>query len=290
MGPAKTTAKQSARRCREVETYHRLPDHLPPICLPVRAGTAEGFREWYRSREQRKDGAISHLGDRISIDLGPGLVCLTIPTSATTLDGFRAWATSDEFPRQGRISFLGDEIFIDMSPEELETHNKVKTAVTVRLGTLCDELDLGEFYSDRTLLSNDKGGLSYEPDAIFVRWKTFESGRVELVSWTEEEGRFLELHGTPDWVMEIVSRSNMLKDTVEKRDRNYRAGIPEYWLIDAMDEDIAFQLLTRRRSGYVAVTPRGGWYKSRVFPASFRLERERNRLGRWKYQLLVKRT
>jgi hypothetical protein len=33
-----------------------------------------------------------------------------------------------------------------------------------------------------------------------------------------------------------------------------------------------------------------GWHKSRVFPASFRLERRRNRADRWKYRLQVKRT
>jgi len=64
-----------------------------------------------------------------------------------------------------------------------------------------------------------------------------------------------------------------------------RAGIPEYWLIDAQLGEVSFQVLRRQQNRYVAVGPRGGWNRATVFGRSFRLERRKNRLGRWAYSL-----
>jgi Uma2 family endonuclease len=270
----------------EPGVLERLPD-VPPVRVPASAGTPSGFAAWAASSQAPRHARLSYLDGTLCIDLGPGEFLLRMPASATTLDGFRAWATSDEFPNRGRISFLGPEILIDMSPEELETHNKVKGAVSRGIENLNAELDLGEFYCDRTLVTHPAVGLSTEPDGVFVRYETSEAGRVQFVPRRDAEGQFMELTGTPDWVLEVVSRYSVRDDTVRLRELYHRAGIPEYWLIDAMGEDVVFQILTRRRAAYAVVRPRGGWHKSRVFPASFRLERQRNRVGRWKYTLRV---
>src|SRR5262249_34297703 len=64
--------------------------------------------------------------------------------------------------------------------------------------------------------------------------------------------------GRPDWVVEIVSRSTVHKDTQRLRTLYHRAGIPEYWLIDARGAEIEFQILVWRKKGNVAVwTPPG---------------------------------
>jgi hypothetical protein len=47
------------------------------------------------------------------------------------------------------------------------------------------------------------------------------------------------------------------------------------------------QVLRRRRDRSVVVAPRGGWNRSPVFGRGFRLERRRNRMGRWEYTLEV---
>lgn len=285
MQPARTTRTPP----REPGYLERLPD-LPPVRIPVSAGTPEGFAAWAASSEFPRHARVSYADGTLGIDFGPGQYLFRVPTSATTLDGFRDWVTADEYPNRGRVSFLGQEIVIDMSPEELETHNKVKTAVCTRLALLNDELDLGEFYSDRTLVTNTDVGLSTEPDGVFVRYETSEAGGIRLLSRQDEEGRYMEMAGTPDWVLEVVSRYSVREDTARLRDLYYRAGVPEYWLINARGADILFQILTQRRGDYAVVRPRSGWLRSRVFPASFRLERERNRVGRWKYQLLVQPT
>ncbi len=61
--------------------------------------------------------------------------------------------------------------------------------------------------------------------------------------------------------------------------------VTEYWLIDARGEEIVFQILLWRKSGFVEAPERNGWNKSRVFGGEFRLERRRNDFGLWEYTL-----
>jgi Uma2 family endonuclease len=212
---------------------------------------------------------------------------IRIPATATTLAGFRAWVMSDEFPEYGRISYIEREIFVDMSPEEMETHNKIKYEVSYAIINLNKELDLGEFHGDGMLVLNDAAGLSTEPDGAFVTWDSYEAGRVRLIERKRQPGQYTELQGTPDWVLEVVSQSSVTKDTRSLRAAYHRAGVPEYWIIDARSEVIDFQILRRQRDRYVAVSPRGGWLRSRVFGRRFHLDRQLNRLGRWNYTLSV---
>jgi Uma2 family endonuclease len=211
-----------------------------------------------------------------------------IPASAQTLAGFRAWAKSDDFPERGRFSFLDGEIFIDMSPEELQTHSPVKAEVGYVVIGLNKKLKRGTYYSDRALLTNEAANLSTEPDAHFVTWEALESGRVRFVPRENDPDIYLELEGTPDWVLEVVSKTSVGKDTRRLRRQYHAAGIPEYWLIDARGEEIDFQILVWEEGGYVAAAHRGGWQTSRVFRRRFRFVRRRGRLNLWEYTLQVK--
>lgn len=211
---------------------------------------------------------------------------ITIPAAAArSLDGFRDWAHSDDFPQRGRLSFIQGEILIDISPEELETHNKVKTEITSVLHRLCRELNLGTFYSDRTLLTNDEAELSTEPDGTFASWDAFRSGRLKRQPRKDHPDQFIELRGSPDWVLEIISRSSVAKDTKRLHQAYHRAGIAEYWLINALEKRIDFQILTYFPSGYFAARNRQGWRRSDVFRQDFRLRRRRDELGDWQYVL-----
>jgi Uma2 family endonuclease len=213
---------------------------------------------------------------------------IIIPASAHTLGGFRDWAKSEDFPERGRFSFIDQELIIDMSPEELETHNKVKSETGRTLLNLNRKLKRGEFYSDGTLLTNVAAGLSTEPDALFVTWECLETGRIRLIPREGEEAEYIELEGTPDWVMEIVSKSSVRKDTKKLREQYFRAGIPEYWLIDARGPEIKFQILIRGETDYVDAPGRAGWQESPLFQRHFRLVRRRNQANRWEYILQVK--
>ncbi len=210
---------------------------------------------------------------------------IQVPSSARTLAGFRAWAVSDDFPSRGRISYVQGELLIDMSAEELESHNKVKSEVCRVVGNITHDEDLGTYYSDRTLLTNEAAGLSTEPDATFASWEAFQLGRLRCVPREGRPGEHLELEGAPDWVLEVVSRSSVKKDTELLLQTYHVAGIPEYWLIDARGSDVSFRILIHHSGGYRSAPARSGWIPSRVFGRSFRLRRERDRLGNWKYTL-----
>jgi Uma2 family endonuclease len=100
--------------------------------------------------------------------------------------------------------------------------------------------------------------------------------------WNNRE---IGIEGSPDWVLEIVSAWSVEKDTRDLRRAYHAAHIREYWLIDARGEDIHFQVLHWRKSGYAAAPNKDGWSASRVFQRQFRLTRQPDRRGAWKYRL-----
>jgi Uma2 family endonuclease len=214
---------------------------------------------------------------------------IRIPADAAeNLARFRAWTTSEAFPEKWRASFFHGEIVLEMSPEETETHNKVKGAVHYTLLNLSRKHRLGTVYVDGVQLSNKAADLSTVPDAIFIKRASFRSGRVRRVPRKGGTGEYTELEGTPDLVVEVVSRSSYKKDTRDLPGLYFRAGIPEYWLIDALGEEIEFKLLRRGNRQYVPVEPQRGWFTSSLFERRFKLVRERDEDGDWQYELLSK--
>ncbi len=206
-----------------------------------------------------------------------------IPSWVHDLEAFRRWAHSAEYPERGSISFLDDEIWVDTSMEQLFTHNRIKTCYTITLGSLVEAEDRGYYFSDRCLLSNEAANLSTEPDGTFCSWSYIQEDQVRLVRG-EEEG-FVELAGTPDLVLEVVSTNSVRKDRSVLRDLYWKAGIPEYWLVDVRRPPIQFDILRWTNRGYVATRRKSGWLRSRVLEHAFLLEAEPDRLRNPKYTL-----
>ena len=213
---------------------------------------------------------------------------IRIPAAAGTLAGFRAWVTSDEFPQGVRATFLGSEILLDMSPEEIQTHILVKGEVGRVFTNIARETRLGIFFADGTQVSNAAVDLSNQPDGTFVTRESLRAGRVKLIPREGVPGQFMEIEGTPDLVLEVVSRWSVRKDTKELREKYHRAGIPEYWLLDARGDDVDFRILVREEGGYVEVSSRDGWVRSPVFGREFLLERILDESGFWEYTLSVR--
>ena len=128
--------------------------------------------------------------------------------------------------------------------------------------------------------------LACQPDGTFVSRQSLKSGRVRLVEG-ENEGH-LELAGTPDMVLEIVSASSVEKDTVTLPGLYWRAGIPEYWLVDARAARLEFEIFRHESNGYAAVRKQAGWLKSRVFGRSFRLSSQADDEGNPEYSLAAR--
>ncbi|HZV04286.1 MAG TPA: Uma2 family endonuclease [Gemmataceae bacterium] len=212
---------------------------------------------------------------------------VTIPADVVDLDSFCRWATSDQFPECGQFSYLRGTIWVDFSMEELYSHNRVKTRFATVLGNLVDSLGLGMFISDGMLLRNSAADLSTEPDGMFVSYDALRSGRVRRIK--RDKPGCWELDGTPEMVLEVVSDTSVHKDTKELRELYWRAGILEYWLIDAREETPSFDLLRRGRKGYTSTRKQaGGWLKSNVFDRAFQLTQTTDPLGDPLYILNVR--
>lgn len=210
-----------------------------------------------------------------------------IPDEVEDLDSFCRWACSGEYPERGRLSFLNGEVWVDMSPENFFVHNQVKGEFAAVLATFVKRVRLGRYSHDRMLIRNDAANLSTEPDGAFIFTKTLDSGRVRIERPVKRGVDILV--GVPDMVLEVVSDSSERKDTEILRELYWRAGIPEYWLVDPRGEELRFDILCHRRSGYVPAPRQGSWQKSKVFDRSFRLRVEPDELGNPEFTLSVRR-
>jgi Uma2 family endonuclease len=209
-----------------------------------------------------------------------------IPAWVDDLESFRRWAHSDDFPERGWFSYLNGEIWADLSMEELFTHNQVKMEYTAVLGSLVRVAQSGYLICDRMLLSNKAADLSTEPDGLFCFWATVQNERIRLIEGAK--GGYMELEGSPDMVLEIISRSTVRKDTERLRDLYWRAGITEYWLVDARGAAPRFDIFRHTKDGYVATEAQDGWLWSTVFGQAFQLTQQTDPLGHPRYTLLTR--
>ncbi len=212
---------------------------------------------------------------------------LLITAEVYQLAGFRRWAHSEDFPETGRIDYLDGEIEVAMSPEDLYTHGAVKTSIASELHRPIAEADRGTVFVDRTRVSSPEAGLSAEPDVVVALDESFDRGRLrEVPTAGAQPGRFIELEGAPDLVVEIVSDSSTGKDTRRLPPLYARAGVPELWLVDARGAEIGFQLKTLKQGRYASIKPDAdGWRGSPVLGLKVRLKRAMTRRARWRYVL-----
>jgi len=200
---------------------------------------------------------------------------------------FRDWAQSSTFPEQGRVDFIAGRIEVDMSPEDLYRHGAVKVEIIRALLGRIKQHMLGELYADRTRVSCPDAELSVEPDIVFVSHESLEVGRVRLVAGKSgEPDQFVELEGAPDLIVEVVSDSSVRKDTIRLLAAYQRAGVREYWVVDARGEEVLFRLQVLGPTGYtVAIEDEQGFLYSPILNCRYRLERFRNKYGRLQYDL-----
>jgi Uma2 family endonuclease len=161
----------------------------------------------------------------------------------------------------------------------------VKGTFTAVLGKLPRAGSPGLFLGSGAHLSNIAAGIAVRPDALFVSAAGFQQ-RVRLLD-RRGEG-FDELEGSPDMVLEVVSRASVHRDTVLLRRAYWEAGVREYWLVDARPEPLTFDILRHTARGYRATPKRGGWLASAVFGKSFRLTRQVGALGHPEFTLAVR--
>lgn len=209
-----------------------------------------------------------------------------IPGWVNSLAEFRHWAETDEYPQSGWVSYLNGKIWVDASMEELLSHNRVKVAFTGMFYVLLGQHTVGSFVGDRMLLVHEPANLSTEPDGLFHTWETVKAGRLRLIPG--KKAGFMVLEGTPDIVLEIISEGSVTKDEVTLRDLYWKAGIAEYWLVDARADEVRFDILRHSKDGYEPTPLADGWLRSDILARSFRIEKSLDPLGLPQYAVQVK--
>jgi Uma2 family endonuclease len=206
-----------------------------------------------------------------------------LPPWITDHNSFRRWACSDDFPRRGQFFFLAGELWADLSMETL-IHNQIKNTIAAVLTAIAFGESLGRFLADRMMLANIAAGLSCEPDGMFISSAAFADGRITLKNGDDS----LEIIGTPDMALEVVSKTSVEKDAVTLKELYAKAGIAEYWLVDSTVEAPALEIYRLAAGRYVAARKHDGWVKSNVFGRAFRLACKKDAQGVSQFNLETK--
>lgn len=210
---------------------------------------------------------------------------VSVPPWVVDVASFRNWAHSDEFPESGRICFLNGDVWVDMSKEQL-IHNQIKGVIASVLMALVARTRMGLFLPDGYLFSNIVAALSTNPDGIYVSNKSLQLGKVTFVEGVEEG--LVELEGSPDMVLEVVSPGSVEKDTVTLMELYWQAGVREYWLVDTRGEQPTLEIQRHTDRGFVSVRSQRGWTRSGVFAKSFRIRQQTTDLGYPRIRLMMR--
>ena len=160
---------------------------------------------------------------------------LVIPGTVIDLASFREWVHLGELPEKLTVHFIANEVWVDLTTDTI-CENAIRTALYATIGRLVKAEKLGFLFANRVLLTNDRADLGCEPDATFVSAESLNTRRVTFTAGATTGAEATEMVGSPDLVVEVVSRSSVEKDTVLLFDAYFQAGVLEYWLIDARDE------------------------------------------------------
>ena len=120
-----------------------------------------------------------------------------------------------------------------MAPSADIWHNNVVVKLAMIIGMHAAINRLGLVFSDSLDVHFPDGNL-FKPDFIFV-----SAANSKIVI----DNKHSTIHGVPDMVAEIFSRSTIKRDIGIKKDVYERNGVKEYWMIDPWRETIEVFLL-----------------------------------------------
>jgi Uma2 family endonuclease len=152
-----------------------------------------------------------------------------VPPAPVSFEAFLAWADEDTW-----AEWVDGEILL-ISPASLD-HQRLSAFLLVITSLYVESRQLGEIFGAGYLMRLSMRTSGRLPDLLFV-----SSEHLERV-------RPMYLDGPADLVVEIVSPESDDRDRGEKFFEYEAAGIPEYWLIDAVRQEAwCFQLGTDAR-------------------------------------------
>src|SRR5438874_805853 len=93
---------------------------------------------------------------------------IRIPRTIVDVRSFFRWFDSARLPEKLRLHFIRGEVWLDFSMEELSSHNQIKNALGIALGSRIRDEELGLYIPDGMILANTGAGLVTAPDAMFI--------------------------------------------------------------------------------------------------------------------------
>ena len=121
---------------------------------------------------------------------------------------------------------IGGEKF--MSPAANIDHSSIVTRLIIKFGMHVTSRRLGYIFADNMDVHLPDGNL-FKPDFVFV---SVMNSSIVL------KYRKGTIHGVPDMVVEVLSKSTMRRDLTVKKDIYESNGVKEYWIIDPWKESI----------------------------------------------------
>lgn len=172
---------------------------------------------------------------------------ITLPDQPISFEKYMAWGDEDV-----RSELVEGKVII-MSPIS-QRHQEIANFLTSILRIYTEEKKVGQLLTapfamrltDRTVR---------EPDLLFV--------------CTDNQNRLTEtyLNGPADIAIEVISPESIGRDRGEKFVEYEKAGVPEYWLIDPVRQQVEFYRL--QNTHYQLIKPIDNIYKTELLPDFF---------------------
>jgi Uma2 family endonuclease len=147
-----------------------------------------------------------------------------------------------EIIREDRKADLIDGVIYMASPENTDANDLFGWLFMVIRG-YARRTKQGQVFASRVALRLDEEH-GPEPDIAFVRTEHVDRIERGFVA------------GAADLAVEIVSPDGVERDYYRKRELYEKYGIPEYWIIDQMDQSVT--LLRLKKGKYHQVRPKKG--------------------------------
>ena len=141
-----------------------------------------------------------------------------------------------------------------MSPSPKTAHQTVVLNLAATLRDYVRSHSLGRVFVapfDVILTDND----IVEPDVVYV-----SNERSSII--TEDN-----IRGVPDLLVEVLSPSNIVRDTRDKRNLYARCSVPYYWIVDPAERSVTELKLVERAYGVLSDARDEAAFSPELFPS-----------------------
>ncbi len=158
------------------------------------------------------------------------------------------WEIAQLFPAQGDWS---EEEYFALETKRLVEYSDGFLDI-LPTPTIFHQLILQFLYSqlDAFVAANDLGTVVLAGYKVRLRARKYREPDILFIKAAKRDRIKKQYCERPDLVIEVVSEKNRAHDIDIKRREYAKAGIPEYWIIDAEEETITVLVLKARQRKY----------------------------------------